>query len=80
MGGARTVDVRARVAVGAAYAAQGFGYALASLGPFGFGLAHEISGGWALPTLLFAGVALGAALCGLGAGRNLHVGQAPRGP
>lgn len=27
MGGARAVDVRARVAVGAAYAAQGFGYA-----------------------------------------------------
>ncbi|GJD68684.1 MFS transporter [Methylobacterium gnaphalii] len=81
--GLTVIVLRARDAASAgalSAMAQGFGYTLASLGPFGFGLAHEISGGWGLPTLLFASVALGAALCGLGAGRNQHVGQAPRGP
>ena len=55
--------------------AQGIGYALAALGPFGFGLAHEWSGGWALPGALYAAISLGALACGLGAGRDRHVGR-----
>lgn len=55
--------------------AQGIGYAFASLGPFGFGLAHEATGSWGLPAALYAGIALAALACGLGAGRDRHVGR-----
>ncbi|WP_154606105.1 MULTISPECIES: hypothetical protein [Arthrobacter] len=36
--------------------AQSVGYLLGTLGPFGMGLAHSISGGWTLPLLLLVGV------------------------
>ncbi|AWN44648.1 MFS transporter [Methylobacterium durans] len=48
--------------------AQGVGYAIAALGPFGFGLAHETDG-WNLSAALFCAFALGALLFGLHAGR-----------
>ncbi len=54
--------------------AQGIGYSLASLGPLGFGLAHDVESGWRLPMTLFAALGLGALVCGLGAGRDRHVG------
>ena len=54
--------------------AQGIGYSLAALGPLGFGLAHEASGGWILPAGLFIAIATLALACGLGAGRARHVG------
>jgi CP family cyanate transporter-like MFS transporter len=74
----RASDARGAAALSAM--AQGIGYALASLGPFGFGLAHEATGGWTMPAGLFAAIVFFALVCGLGAGRNRHVGQAARGP
>ncbi|WP_375456105.1 MFS transporter [uncultured Methylobacterium sp.] len=56
--------------------AQGIGYAFASLGPLGFGLAHEATGGWALPAALFAAISAAAGLAGMGAGRDRAVGGA----
>ncbi|MEH3119202.1 MAG: MFS transporter [Methylorubrum populi] len=60
--------------------AQGIGYTLAALGPLGFGLAHEGSGGWAWPAALFTGIATLSLACGLGAGRARHVGLGPGRP
>lgn len=54
--------------------AQGIGYALASLGPLGFGLAHEWSDGWVLPSALYAAIIFAAMVFGLGAGRDRTVG------
>lgn len=55
--------------------AQGIGYALAALGPLGFGLAHDWSGAWTAPAALFTTIAGLALACGLGAGRARHVGR-----
>lgn len=77
--GLTIIVLRARDAQGAAALsamAQGVGYTIASLGPLGFGLAHEAFGGWAASSLLFCALALGAAACALGAGRALQVGFA----
>jgi CP family cyanate transporter-like MFS transporter len=76
--GLTIIVLRARdapAAAGLSTLAQGVGYTLAALGPLGFGLAHDVSGGWGWPTLLFAGIALGSLLCGLGAGRARYVGE-----
>ncbi|HEX8416339.1 MAG TPA: MFS transporter [Methylobacterium sp.] len=73
--------LRARDAAGAAglsTLAQGVGYTVAALGPLGFGLAHDASGGWGWPTLLFSGIAAGSLVCGLGAGRARYVGEPAR--
>jgi CP family cyanate transporter-like MFS transporter len=51
--------------------AQGIGYLVAALGPVIFGLAHDLTGGWTLALLGTVGVALGQALFGFGAGRNI---------
>ena len=53
---------------------QSVGYSVASLGPLGFGLAHDLTGTWAASTLLFCAIVLGAFLCSLGAGRDRYVG------
>ncbi|MHA7270781.1 MFS transporter [Arthrobacter sp. HLT1-20] len=37
--------------------AQSVGYLLGTLGPFGMGLAHTLSGGWTLPLMMLVGVA-----------------------
>lgn len=37
--------------------AQSVGYLVGTLGPFGMGLAHTLSGGWTLPLMLLVGVA-----------------------
>ncbi|WP_336489127.1 MFS transporter [Methylobacterium nigriterrae] len=69
--------LRARDAAGAAKLsamAQGFGYSIAALGPLGFGLAHRSGGDWHLSALLFCAIALAGMVCGLGAGRDRHVG------
>lgn len=57
--------------------AQGIGYAIASLGPLGFGLAQDASGGWGWPAALFCTIALAALACGLGAGRSRQIGAGP---
>ncbi|KQT84415.1 MFS transporter [Methylobacterium sp. Leaf466] len=68
----------AEAAAGLSILSQGVGYTFASLGPLGFGLAHDASGGWEWPTALFVAIASGSLLCGLGAGRDRQVGIAPR--
>ena len=56
--------------------AQGIGYVFASLGPLGFGLAHEATDGWGLPAALFAAIIAAAGVAGMGAGRDRAVGGA----
>ncbi|WP_348626805.1 MFS transporter, partial [Methylobacterium sp. CCH5-D2] len=66
--GLTVIVLRARDTQGAAALsamAQGVGYTIASLGPLGFGLAHEAFGGWGASSLLFCALALGAAACAL---------------
>ncbi|WP_019645589.1 CynX/NimT family MFS transporter [Novispirillum itersonii] len=53
--------------------AQGFGYTLASGGPFLVGVLHDAFGGWTAVAILFAVICCTGALFGIGAGRPLHV-------
>ncbi|NDJ88958.1 MFS transporter, partial [Mycolicibacter kumamotonensis] len=53
--------------------AQGFGYLLAGVGPFLFGLLHHVSGGWTVPWLLVLAVYLVQTSAGALAGRNRYV-------
>ncbi len=53
--------------------AQGFGYLLAGVGPFMFGLLHHVSGGWTVPWLMMLGVYLVQTVAGAMAGRNRYV-------
>jgi len=53
--------------------AQGFGYLLASTGPFLFGLLHDVSGGWQMPFVLFFTVYAVQLIAGSIAGRNRYV-------
>jgi len=53
--------------------AQGFGYLLASTGPFLFGLLHDVSGGWTVPFVLFFTVYGVQLIAGAAAGRNRYV-------
>ncbi len=53
--------------------AQGFGYLLAGVGPFLFGLLHHISGGWTVPWLMMLAVYLVQTLAGAQAGRDRYV-------
>ncbi|WP_085578818.1 MULTISPECIES: CynX/NimT family MFS transporter [unclassified Pseudomonas] len=52
---------------------QGFGYTLASMGPFAVGVVHDWTGGWNAVGWIFGIVGAGAILAGLGAGRALYV-------
>lgn len=63
----------AHVAANLSSMAQGFGYTLASLGPFAVGIVHDVTGGWNAVGWIFAVVGLGAIVFGLGAGRALYV-------
>lgn len=50
-----TIALRARTSAETAQLsgmAQGFGYLLAALGPFMFGLLHDLTGGWTLPFVM----------------------------
>ena len=49
------------------------GHPLASMGPFGVGLVHDLPGGWVAVGWIFAVLGAGAIVFGLGAGRALHV-------
>lgn len=53
--------------------AQGFGYLLAGVGPFLFGLLHDVTGGWTLPWAMVFGVYLVQMFMGALAGRNRYV-------
>ncbi|WHS59316.1 CynX/NimT family MFS transporter [Pseudomonas sp. G2-4] len=64
----------AHVAANLSGMAQGFGYTLASLGPFAVGVVHDLTGGWNALGWIFGLVGLGAIIAGIGAGRTLYVG------
>ena len=53
--------------------AQGFGYLLAALGPFLFGLLHEATGGWTVPLVMVLGVIAVQTFFGAVAGRRRFV-------
>ncbi|HKS14366.1 MAG TPA: MFS transporter [Pseudomonas sp.] len=63
----------AHVAANLSSMAQGFGYTLASMGPFAVGVVHDITGGWGAVGWIFAVLGVGAIGFGLKAGRALHV-------
>ncbi|MGW0163184.1 CynX/NimT family MFS transporter [Mycobacterium sp. NPDC003323] len=52
---------------------QGLGYLLAGVGPFLFGLLHEISGGWTVPWIMLLGVYVVQIVLGALAGRPRYV-------
>jgi CP family cyanate transporter-like MFS transporter len=53
--------------------AQGFGYLFAGLGPFLFGLLHDVSDGWTVPFAMFLVVYVVQIVAGAVAGRNRYV-------
>jgi len=53
--------------------AQGFGYLFAGLGPFLFGLLHDVSDGWTIPFAMFLAVYVVQIAAGAVAGRNRYV-------
>lgn len=53
--------------------AQGFGYLIASTGPFLFGLLHDVTHGWTVPFVLFLVVYAVQIAAGAAAGRNRYV-------
>lgn len=63
----------AHVAANLSSMAQGFGYTLASLGPFAVGIIHDLTGGWNAVGWVFGVLGLGATVFGLGAGRARYV-------
>jgi len=52
---------------------QGFGYLFAGLGPFLFGLLHDVSDGWTIPFAMFLAVYVVQIVAGAVAGRNRYV-------
>ncbi|GLW08176.1 hypothetical protein Misp01_33060 [Microtetraspora sp. NBRC 13810] len=48
------------------------GYTLAATGPLAFGAVHQVTGGWAVPLLLMAALALPQAAVGAGAAGRRH--------
>ena len=63
----------AHVAANLSGMAQGFGYTLASMGPFAVGVVHDWTGGWNAVGWIFGIIGTGAIIAGLGAGRTLYV-------
>jgi CP family cyanate transporter-like MFS transporter len=54
--------------------AQSVGYTLAAMGPLGVGVLHEWAGGWQAVSTLFICICCVAAVFGIAAGRDRHVG------
>lgn len=52
---------------------QGLGYLLAGVGPFAFGLLHELSGGWTVPWMMVLGIYVIQIVLGALAGRPRYV-------
>ena len=63
----------AHVAANLSSMAQGFGYTIASMGPFAVGLVHDMTGGWEAVGWVFAFIGVTATIAGMGAGRSLYV-------
>ena len=53
--------------------AQGFGYLLAGIGPFLFGLLHDVTNGWTVPWIFVLVIYLLQMTMGALAGRNRYV-------
>jgi MFS transporter, CP family, cyanate transporter len=53
--------------------AQGAGYLIASVGPFGLGALHDLTGSWTLPMLALTVLLIPQLLAGLAASRERHV-------
>ena len=53
--------------------AQSVGCLIASVGPFGLGVLHDLSGGWTVPMLALIVVLVSLLIAGLGASRDRHV-------
>nr|WP_243852688.1 MFS transporter [Saccharomonospora amisosensis] len=53
--------------------AQGFGYLLAALGPFLFGLLHDLTGGWTVSFAMLLAIVAGQMVFGFLAGRPRYV-------
>ncbi|WP_433036983.1 CynX/NimT family MFS transporter [Actinomycetospora sp. CA-053990] len=53
--------------------AQGIGYTLAAVGPFGLGALHDLTDGWTVPLVVMAVLVVPTILMGIGAGRDRHV-------
>jgi CP family cyanate transporter-like MFS transporter len=53
--------------------AQSVGYLIASVGPFGLGALHDLTGGWTVPMLALTAVLVPLLIAGLGASRDRHV-------
>lgn len=53
--------------------AQGIGYLLAALGPFLFGLLHDLTGGWTVPFVLLLAAVVGQMVFGFLAGRPRYI-------
>ncbi|RSD24882.1 CynX/NimT family MFS transporter [Amycolatopsis eburnea] len=53
--------------------AQGFGYLFAALGPFLFGLLHDLAGGWTVPLAMLLGLLVVQVVFGVLAGRRRFV-------
>ncbi|MBH2554527.1 MULTISPECIES: MFS transporter [Serratia] len=56
--------------------AQCVGYLMAAIGPLLLGKVHDWSGGWAMPLLVTAAIAVAGACTGMAAGRNAHLERA----
>lgn len=70
------IALRARTGPGTAKLsgmAQGFGYLLAGVGPFLFGVLHDVSGGWTVPFAMLLGVLALQLVAGALAGRARFV-------
>ncbi len=66
------IGLRARTPHGTAALSaftQSVGYLLASLGPFGFGLLHDLTGGWVTPLLVLTVLVVPLMACGLALAR-----------
>lgn len=71
-----TITLRARTSEDTAKLsgmAQGFGYVLAAVGPFLFGILRDSTGGWTVPFVLLLCVVLGQVVFGFLAGRPRYV-------
>lgn len=53
--------------------AQGIGYTLAAVGPFGLGALHDLTDGWTVPLVAMVVLVVPTVLMGIGAGRDRHV-------
>ena len=53
--------------------AQGVGYLIASTGPLGLGVLHDVTGGWTVPMVALTVILVPVLIAGIGASRNRHV-------